>query len=57
MDPATREAPVLAWVRGNPSHYEDQADRKGRWSMALVTVALIVLGILAAIARATGLLD
>jgi hypothetical protein len=48
---------VFAWVRGNPSHYDDQAERKGGWSMALVTVVMIVLGVLVAIARAAGLLD
>jgi hypothetical protein len=48
---------VLASVRGNPSQYEDQADRKGRWGMALVTVALIVLGLFVAIARAVGLFE
>ena len=48
---------MFAWVRGNPSHYEDQADRKGRWSMALVTVVMIVLGVLVAVARAAGFID
>jgi hypothetical protein len=52
-----REAPVFAGIRGNPSHYEDQADRKGGWSMALVTVVMIVLGVLVAVARAIGLFE
>ena len=51
------EALVLAWVRGNPSHYEDQSDRKGGWSMAFVTVAVLVVGVVVAVARAAGLLD
>lgn len=46
-------------VRGDPSHFDDQADRKGRWTAAIVSAVLvaILLAILGALARALGVFE